>query len=388
MNIQLVNKLKDSVNFFDDAEFVSLVSENQILVRNTNNGSEWLLPFVVNESGIVEYDGESAECITEADEDFSEETKHKKNIKSLMESITMIFEDKEKGIEQLSGLIKTLPMTSKPEIVTEEVTDTELKVFTDFQSQIDEFKTITEEFMTNGRLFDEDGDVRYEKFFEAKAFKKAYEEKLEKSEAFFENLTVYKEFCDEVNNSFDEEVAKIIIESVDFTTPKSKYKMLVSKNLVKFKQETQSEINVLDESTKAIELFENTLGQIETKTLITENEATDMTQSYYANRFTRFNVGLFKRQDLVKISEELTAAMTSFDIENPEDLAYINEIKMKIEYMERANQIDDELVCSILEDFNKKYGHDKSAQYRDDSRTGGFKSPSAQKVGALDVGAI
>jgi hypothetical protein len=388
MNIQLVNKLKDSVNFFDDAEFVSLVSENQILVRNTSNGSEWLLSFAINEAGVVEYDGENAECITEAADDFSEETKYKKNVKSLMESITMIFEDKEKGIEQLSGLIKTLPMTAKPEVVTEEVAKTELKVFADYQAQVEEFNTIVEEFMANGKMFDEEGDVRYEKFFEAEAFKKAYEEKISKSEAFFENLVVYKEFCDEVKNSFDDEVAKIIIESIDFTTPKSKYKMLVSKNLVKFKQETQSEINVLDESTKAIELFENTLGQIESKSLITENEATDMTQSYYANRFTRFNVGLFKRQDLVKINEELTAAMTSFDIENPEDLAYINDLKMKIEYMERANQIDDELVCSILEDFNKKYAHDKAAWYRDDSRTGGFKSPNAQKVGALDVGAI
>jgi len=148
------------------------------------------------------------------------------------------------------------------------------------------------------------------------------------------------------------------------------------------------DINILDESKKAIEIFENTIGQIPTENLITEISAIDMKEPYYANRFTRFNIGFFKREDLVKINEELTSAMTSFDIESPEDLHFINDLKMKIEYMERANQIDDELVVNILKEFNTKYGKDKSNYYRDESRSMGWKSPSAQKITSLDISNI
>lgn len=391
MNIQLVNKLKSSVNFFDDAEFVSIVSENEVLVRNTNNGSEWIIPFEITESEKILYKGAEAQCITEAQDDFSEETKHNKNKKDIVEAISTIFEDKDAGIKKLSELIRTLPMISPKteEVTTEsEQPEKELVFFKEFEDKIEEMNLVAEEFMQVGKMFDEDGDVKIDDFYEASAYKEAYEAKLENSKTFFENLEIYKEFYDEVKASFDEEIAQIIIESVDLTKPKDKYGMLISKNLVKFKQDTLTEFDLLEESKKAISIFEDTLSKIDNTSLITENTATDIREQYYSNRFTRFNIGIFKREDLVKINEELTAAMTSFDIESPEDMHYINDLKMKIEYMERANQIDDEMVVNILNEFNTKFGHDKSAQYRDESRGMGWKAPDRQKVTSLDISGI
>ena len=386
MNIELVNKLKNSVNFFDDAEFVSLVSENEVLIRNTANGAEWLVPFEINESGILLYKGAEAECITEADDEYSEETKHNKNVRSVMEAITSIFENKDEGIEKLSTLIKTLPLIEKTEeVVSEEVAQPELTYFKEFEDRLEEYNSLYEEFMLNGKVFDEDGDIRLEDFYEASVYKKPYEDKAEKAETFLESLETYKTFCEEVQATFEEDVAKVIIESIDFTKPKNKFNMLVAKNLVQFKQDTLSDINILDESKKAVSIFEETLGQLDGETLITEMTATDMRESYYANRFTRFNIGIFKREDLVKINEELTAAMTSSDIDTPEDMHYINDLKMKIEYMERANQIDDELVVNIINEFNTRFGKDKSAQYRDDRKSLGWKNPGAQKITSLDI---
>jgi hypothetical protein len=64
MNFKKIENIKNSIEFFEDAEFYSMASKDKVIVKNVNNEVLWELPFTMVENVMV-FDGKAAKIVGE-----------------------------------------------------------------------------------------------------------------------------------------------------------------------------------------------------------------------------------------------------------------------------------------------------------------------------------
>ena len=72
MNFKKIEKIKNSIEFFEDAEFYSMAAKDAVIVKNIENEVLWEVPFTTVE-GVTVFDGKKAKIVGEAMEDDSDE---------------------------------------------------------------------------------------------------------------------------------------------------------------------------------------------------------------------------------------------------------------------------------------------------------------------------
>ena len=74
MNFKKIETIKNSIEFFEDAEFYSMAAKDAVIVKNIENEVLWEVPFTLVE-GVTVFDGKKAKIVGEesADDESDEE---------------------------------------------------------------------------------------------------------------------------------------------------------------------------------------------------------------------------------------------------------------------------------------------------------------------------
>ena len=395
--LEKVNQIRNSIETFNDAEFVSVVSENTALVRNINNNSEWTINYSESKEGILSFDGESAEMVEGPDA--SKEELYEETVKDLHETFVNVFsKDNAKAVDILREKILTLPfvedveeeeVVSEDSLVTEGKLDAVGTLAEKFAGKVKAFDEVSNTFEASGNMFDESGKMKAESMIDPQVILEAYEQKVEKRRMVEEAVDKTLSFEEAVKDHYsDEEVVKTILENI--TSESAKPNVAITKALVTAKA-NGAEFVVAEERKFLAEAFSESFPEVEASVISEDStrRGVDFVYNQISNnpkfKFLKYNTGIYTRDDVDTIAKELETVIshTYHDL-NEEEMMFVNELYTKVMYMARTNQIDDEVVTEAIKTFNKKFGKDGSAKYRDEDQSLGWHGLAQSGEGNAD----
>ena len=413
MEFKNIEKIKKSVETFDDAKFFSLNEDNKIIIQNIKDKSLWQIGFLESE-GVIVFDTEDAEMIQEGEVD--KKTAFIEKAQMLMSTLQGIFsEDEEKSTESINTVKKyfgdseMFPVVDKEELFKEE---TEVKekntlssigslpevksIYESFNEKIKEYEKLEKEFLENGKLFNEDNEIKKGKIFDPVLVLEAADGKNKAQEKFFENTQAIIDFKERLDEEFESEIAEFIFDHIDLTKDS---KIAITSALVKARTKFNTEEEEIIDLNESLEIIKNAYKESfdgKNISLYAENThaSVDGAVPFVYNKvpsdspfkFLKFKIGIFTNEDLNKLDKELGSAMGRLGDLEPEDLKVINEMRTKVTYMQRTNQINDSIVESIIKEFNGRFSTDPS--YADPTKQGGFKSASERDSRNFNFGSV
>ena len=407
MNFKKIEKIKNSIEFFEDAEFYSMAAKDAVIVKNIENEVLWEVPFTTVE-GVTVFDGKKAKIVGEEMEDDSDEELIEEDVDAvygvngkltditkeiLMEEIDMdILRDK-----ILSYQFKTMEKNSnyrfEEAIKTEE--KTESKVIKLFAESLEKYEKEKEVFMSNGYMFNENEEIKKEFLVDPIYLTTIYEEKIKNTQKFFtfiENeYSKAMQVVEKVNEAFeDTEIpANELFEGIDFAN-KDDIKTKVLKNLLVIKKKHGLNFSINEMNKKADSLLEELYPMLEAFDTRTEGKFSMGTAGFSqlasedprfpdrSLKFLKINFNAFNKEDILKLMEELNYAISKLSSagDDPENYKMLFVMRNALDYMSRKDMIDDGVVVNIIKSFNDRYGKDQSAEFNDMEQGMPF-SPSA-----------
>jgi hypothetical protein len=366
MNYSNYSEVKNIINFFNDATFLSLLNENTALIQNNATKDVWSLPFSGSKRDIV-FHGDKAQL-----EESAPIEEEEKELKDAMKAILRgdSLEDwKETILEAMSKKRKKKSSCGTmnegeeelifPSPLYESFSEEQVSFLQKFEESWNEkvhsvIKSIKEPLFNCGNLF-EDNKIKPIDIANPIAILEDYAMKGELKEIEFSgaekifswNEEVKKTFgtgikIDPFTKSLDIDITKAIVES------KKNGATLNNRETLKSLKETHNS------------LFEGTL--------VNFGLGSDSTPGSYNGEnklnFLKFS-GTFTNTDLEKLCDDFSHVLSNFNSLSQEDLKNIQDMKNKAEYMYRTNAIDDEEVTKIISSFNSTYGRDSRDKYRD-----------------------
>ncbi len=368
MNYKQLCLIKDAIDTFNDAEFVSVLNESEVAVRNNKTNEIWKLNYVFSEDGVLKFNTENAVVVETSEEEEKVDAKQE-IIKAF--SHALINED-EIGLEYVKEAILEAEdlfasKHSKESVYAEEtesgedvwvfredldISDEEKTIITNisnkWEEKVDAFEQSKQEFKSAGNLFSED-TIRSGEIDNPLDLVAQLAEKQEAIAAMFEQKEVLTQFNALVLEAAEtEEVAHAALKDINpLSVSDAEFETKVTKNLVLAKKEfNESKINVRELTKKLIAIK---------KEVFTES----LHQNDYGNEskfnYLRFNSGYFTRRDLNSIMSDFDSIIGECLNMNRDELNMIQEMKDTIDYMYRTNQISDEVVSGVLNRFNESF---------------------------------
>lgn len=406
MNFKKIETIKNSIEFFEDAEFYSMSGKDKVIVKNINNEVLWEVPMVTVE-GIMLFDGKAAKIVgedvfdDETDEEMIEENTDAAYGDNKLSSLTKMILSEEIDMDILKEKILSYQFKIEKrsnnynenleEIKKEEKT----KIDKLFSSQITKYEEEKEKFLNNGYLFNENEEIKKEFIVDPIYLTTIYEEKMNNTNKFFSYIE--NEYghamsvVEKVNAAFkDTEIpANELFEDVDFAN-KDNIKTKIVKNLLMIKKKhnltfslnemTKKVDALLSELYPMLEAFDtNTEGKFNSTSAGLSQLASEDPRFPDRNlKFLKINFGVFNRDDITKLMEELNLAINTL-YNQEEDLdkyKMLFVMRNALDYMFRKNMIDDGIVFNIIKNFNSRYGSDNNQNFNDTEKGIPF-SPSA-----------
>lgn len=411
MNFKKIETIKNSIEFFEDAEFYSVSGKNKVIVKNINNEILWEVPMVTVE-GIMLFDGKSARIVgedifdDESDEEMIEEEIDAAYGENKLSSLTKMILSEEIDMDILKEKILSyqfkIEKRSNNYNENKEIKETkkqESKIMTILASKISKYEEEKDKFLSNGYLFNENEEIKKEFIVDPVYLTTIYEEKINNTNKFFSYIE--NEYghamavVEKVNAAFKNTdiPANELFEDIDFAN-KDNIKTKVVKNLLMIKKKhnlsfslnemTKKVDGLLSELYPMLEAFDtNTEGKFNSASAGLSQLASEDPRFPDRNlKFLKINFGVFNRDDILKIMEELNLAINTLYNTGIEEDRYKNIFIMRnaLDYMCRKNMIDDGIVFNIIKNFNDKYGMDNSQDFNNGEKGLPF-SPSvyAQK---------
>ena len=384
MNYTDFKKIKERIEVFEDAVFVSLQGDDKVMIKSPNYDL-WSVPFSFVDNELTLF-GEDAQLVEERTEIVEEVN----DINSINAIILESASDKDEeryfdGIIRLVDAFMESRKAKKLKASLNESFDDQEEIEEDesidniyWESQNPSSQEFTKEFISYwedkleivksnfndlfsaGFLFDSDNNFKSEIIMDPILILESYKNKKEKVENFFERLSSVNEWY------LKAEELGILKESLEGISPLSKdWKIALFKNLVLQKR-------------KGYELpIHETISQLEefTKEVIEES---DLTMNIGLNsdqvpgshngenkmNFLKLN-GTFSHTDLEKLVSDFTRAMATYQASgfDRDTLGKISGYKDLIDKMYRTNMIDDETVSKVITDFNTNFGPTKDSIY-------------------------
>jgi hypothetical protein len=411
MNFKKIEAIKNSIEFFEDAEFYSMAAKDAVIVKNIENEVLWEVPFALVE-GITVFDGKKAKIVGEeiidddSDEELIEEdvdavygengklTDITKEI--LMEEIDMeMLRDK-----ILSYSFKTKEKSSNYRFEetkeTKENKETkESKILSLFSESLNKYEQEKEIFMSNGYMFNENDEIKKEFLVDPIYLTTLYEEKVRNTQKFFSFIeneyAKAMQIVEKVNEAFeDTEIpSNELFEGIDFAQ-KDDVKNKVLKNLLLIKKKHNLDFSI-NEMNKIVDgLLEELYPMLEGFDLNHEGKfsvgpsgfsqlaSEDPRFPDRSLKFLKVNFNAFNKEDIIKLMEELNYAIAKLSSigDDPENYKMLFVMRNALDYMSRKDMIDDGVVVNIIKTFNDRYGKDQSANFNDAEKGLPF-SPSA-----------
>jgi hypothetical protein len=364
MNYEQLSDLKDAVDTFDDASFVSLLSENTVLLKNDTTDDLWSLPFKTEEGKLL-FLGENAELVekNEIEEDEEEESlvSISKRILSSLDEAKDCADDISKALKKNKKKKKEAVSESLVQSGTlfESLRDEEKDFVKSFQEhwnpKLESFRTSFLEFYSQGSLF-ENNAIKSRTISDPRILLEEYAKKKAYSESLFANSETVTEF---VNKAKELGVTEESLKGVD---PLGDWQVGLTKNLV-LQKKSGSDINVHE-----------TISQLKKSVLIESSDSglPDAAPTKdTAFSFLKMN-GKFSKQDVSQLVDDFSKALGRFNYLSQEQCQMISALKDKVDYMFRTGYIDDEEVADSINTFNKEFGHDARDLYRNPETTSGI----------------
>ena len=407
MNFKKIEKIKNSIEFFEDAEFYSMAAKDAVIVKNIENEVLWEVPFTIVEDVMV-FDGKKAKIVGEEMEDDSDEELIEEEVDAfygvngkltditkeiLMEEIDMdMLRDKILSY-QFKTMEKKSNYTFEEAVKPEE--KKESKVAQMFAESLEKYEKEKETFMSNGYMFNENEEIKKEFIVDPIYLTTLYEEKIKNSQKFFtfiENeYSKAMSIVEKVNQAFEktEIPANELFEGIDFAN-KNDIKTKVLKNLLVIKKKHGLNFSINEMNKKVDGLLEELYPMLEAFDAHAEGKFSMGTAGFsqlatedprFPDRnlkFLKINFNAFNKEDILKLMEELNYAIAKLSSieQDPDSYRMLFVMRNALDYMCRKDMIDDGIVVNIIKTFNDKYGKDQSADFNDAEKGLPF-SPSA-----------
>ena len=400
MNFKKIENIKNSIEFFEDAEFYSMASKDKVIVKNVNNEVLWEVPFTMVENVMV-FDGKAAKIVGEdIFDDESDEEMIEENVDAAygqvgkLNDITKMILNEEIDMDILKEKIMSYQFKaektsnnyqsydeSNKEVKKESKTN---KIVSLFSENFSKYEKEKENFLNNGYLFNENDEIKKDLIIDPVYLTTLYEEKIEKTNKFFtfiENEYAHAmKVVEKVNGAFKgtDIPTNELFEGIDFTD-KNNVKTKIVKNLLVIKKKHNLNYS-LNEMTKKVDgLLAQLYPMLEEFEANGEEKFTNASAglSQLATgdprfpdrslRFLKINFGAFNRDDVMKLMEELNLAINTLynQEEDAESYRMLFVMRNAIDYMIRKNVIDDNVVMNVITTFNSKYGTDNKAKFND-----------------------
>ena len=383
MNYKDFKKIKERIEVFEDAVFVSLQGDDKVIIKSPKYDL-WSVPFSYVNDELTLF-GEEAQLVEERSEIVEEVNDINAINAVILESASD--KDEERYFDGITRLVDAFMesreakklQASLNEGLEDEDEDEEQEVdnvywenqnpssqeFTKefisyWEDKLEDVKSNFNELFAAGFLFDSDNSFKSETIVDPMLLLEGYKNKQEKVQEFFERLSSVNEWY------LKAEELGILKESLEGISPLTKdWKIALFKNLVLQKR-------------KGYELpIHETISQLEefTKEIIEES---DLTMNIGLNsdqvpgshngenkmNFLKLN-GTFSHTDLEKLVSDFTRAMATYQASgfDRDTLGKISGYKDLVDKMYRTNMIDDETVSKVITDFNTNFGPVKDSIY-------------------------
>jgi len=365
--LRRLENIKNSVSVMN-GEFVSFINESDVVIKNKKDLSIWQIPFVESDNGFT-FDGTKAVKLQGAkakkDPIKSNALRLQKNLKDVIAS-----NNYEEAIGFLKDTIRNLPyieqtgtveLCSKcnaklePDMICKCQIDTISEEDDKKESLIIEcMKQMQEtfrEFSKTSFIFDESGKVNeIEKLRSFTSLDK--KELINETKNFMNNVRSYKMFKQALSESITQEVADTFFES--FSWENEEFGTATARALTKMKIK-HKDLNVME----ALASIKDTV-----KTFYNEEPDVNRAAPWVYNLvtpndkdrpgFLKFRTGAFTFEALKTMSAEISKALASKDL-TVEELEKLGNYNVIVEYMIQTKQINDHVLTTLIEDFNKTF---------------------------------
>lgn len=383
--------IEESINTFDDTEFISILNDKELIIKNASSENVYKVGYkIVNEDIII--DTREFELVQENEKDINDLNIKDKDVRdSIKKGIkNFLNESNEEPIEQLNELLTNISFSkrkkSEEQIIKESKETIESKydsfnederkvissIVEKFGKQIAKYDVIFEEFKKNGKLFEDNGDIKEGVFMSPKRIIDLYSEKIKSFSELATGIDEVNTIIDTITEQLDldEDLVSNIFEGVDFLN-KEQYAMDLTKNIVAFKKQYDEDINVSEFLKLAKNLYTENIStdELTGKEFFEsyDKKLTNLIEVYSENlndykgpvsslNFLRYNTGLFNQDAVRALKNDFDNVMKRVMSFTEEDLTVINNMRDTIEYMDRTGNINDEQIVKIISLFNERYG--------------------------------
>jgi len=389
MTFEQLEKIKSAVEAFPKTKFVSILEDGKVCIQNTETEQMFEIEYEESDCGMV-FKTKGKKALTEkkkkAKKGQQKIEEFKENCDVLQTNIKNIFaeENLDDAIDALKDTIRNLP-TVDVTAINEEVTaiidnrDSDKYVVSlvkNFGKKMQAYYQEEAEFKKAINLFDENDDLIEGEILERGEILEMLKQTDEAYEKFSADAAIFDKVQKEALMILgDEKLAAKFFESIDFS---KNIKVGVTKTLVSLKQMNE-DFDLKDASSKLVSLFENNMLPIGGAPMpAIYNLAKD---NKYTPKFLRFKMGVFSLDDVRTMINEVNEAWSRVGDYNEEDMMFMSDIKMKLEYMYNSQQINDHLIAEIVESFNTRFAKDLQKDFDDATKQLAWKDRAQQKVG-------
>lgn len=384
MNYNKIKQLKEKVEIFEDVNFISVLSESELLLGNSKTGDIWEVGYSINNEGQLTLHGDTAIMVEKAEQ--PEESSFE-NLKNINEAILHAVADDNQeafheGLQVLAdNIAKKYKQFGKKSAVNESIEDVIL-VSENFDKLNNETKEFAKEFESyweekvqetsnkfkqlfeHGFIFDESNNFKCGDIIDPEQLLLSYSEDKLQYEEYIESAESISEFYNTlVEFGIPEHSLK------DIMLNESDWETKLIKNLTHEKM-SGLDINI-NEAIKfakktAEELFESDSSiKIGLDSESTPGSSNGENKNYFLKPGLYSGSSVYTSSDLEKLISDLNRATSTY-ISNGfsrSELSEVSEMKDVVDRMYRTNKISDEEVSKVITDFNSKFGMRKTSIY-------------------------
>lgn len=391
MTFEQLEQIKSAVEAFPKTKFISFLEGNKICIQNTDTEQMFEIEYEENKECGMKFHTTKKKVLTgkkkkAAMKGAEKIEEFKENCERLRVGIQGIFmeENIDDAVEALKETIRALPIVDI-EAINEQVEDITNQQETNFYlpfieenfgEKLQKYFQEEQEFKKTLNLFDDNNDLIEGEIIERGITAEFLKQTDEAYQKFQSDAKIFEKVRTETTEILgDEDLSARFFEHLDFS---KNIKVGITKTLVTLKQMNE-DLDIKTMSSKLVALFENNMLPIGgAPAPVIYNLASD---NKYTPKFLRFKMGIFSLNDVRTMINEVNEAWSRLGDYNEEDMMFMSDIKMKLEYMYNSQQLNDHLLVEIVESFNARFGKDAQADYDDANKQLSWKDRSQQRVG-------
>ncbi len=384
MNYNKVKQLKEKVEVFENVNFISVLSESEILLSNSKTGDIWQVGYSMNNEGQLTLHGDTATMVEESE---IEENEGFENLKNVNEALLHAKADGNneafnEGLEMLAqSVVQSYKMRKTKSRLNESIEETDI-ISENYEKLNSETKNFAKEFQSywedkvqetadkftelfeHGFIFDEQNNFKSGDIMDPEELLYSYNEDKIKFQEYMQNAETISEFYNSLTEfGVPEESLK------DISLNESNWESKLIKNLTHQKMEGL-DININEAirfaKRKVEELFESDSSvKLGLDSESVPGSSNGENKSYFLKPGLYSGSSVYTSTDLQKLISDLSRATSTY-ISNGfsrEELSEVSSMKDNIDKMYRINKISDEEVTKVISDFNSKFGIRKTSIY-------------------------